>query len=340
MTALPEFERLESGGLWRASPDAQRRDVTVSFGNATLVIADGAGRALTHWSLPALIRKNAGKFPALYVPDAAGSEELELDDETMINAIEKVSNALIRAKPKPGKLRLLSTATIIAAIIVAGVFWAPAALTRQTLSVVPQSKRTEIGATILGHYQRLTGTTCRNAAGTQALASLKTRLLGRDASGQFVVVQTLPQGAVTLPGGITLLDRALVEQHDDVAIPAGFIIAANSDRGRNDLLDAVLKQAGLRMTMTLLTTGDLPSDVLKDYALSISQDVTPATDQDAVLAAFDAAQISTLPYAAVLDTRTSTPNDGLVARDPMSGRDTPLILEDRAWVGLQGICTS
>jgi hypothetical protein len=339
MTALQEFERLESGGLWRADPDAQRRDVTVSFGNATLVISDGAGRALTHWSLPAVIRTNPGTRPAIYTPDVDGSEQLELDDALMIDAIEKVRKALVKARPSPGKLRHLSTATIIAVIVAVGVFWVPETLIRQTLSVVPQSKRSEIGATVLGHYQRITGATCRRVEGTQALQLLKTRLMGRDAPGQIVVVQVLPQGAAVLPGGITLLDRTLVEQHDDVAIPAGFIVASNSDRARHDPLGTILEQAGLQMTMTLLTTGDLPPEVLQTYAQSMADGTTAAPDESDLLSAFDAAQVSTVPYATVKEFENTDTRETLIARDPMADRDIPLILEDRAWVRLQGICT-
>jgi len=40
MTALSKYDRLEATGLWRADPEAQRREVIVSIGNATLVIAD------------------------------------------------------------------------------------------------------------------------------------------------------------------------------------------------------------------------------------------------------------------------------------------------------------
>ena len=70
MTALERYERLESDGLWRPAPGAQRRDVTVSFGNATLVLTDRAGRPLAHWSMPALERLDGGEGPALYAPDA------------------------------------------------------------------------------------------------------------------------------------------------------------------------------------------------------------------------------------------------------------------------------
>lgn len=66
MTALDKYVRLESGGLWRADANAQRRDVGISFGDATLVIADTAGRPVAHWSLPAITRLNPGtRLPSL-----------------------------------------------------------------------------------------------------------------------------------------------------------------------------------------------------------------------------------------------------------------------------------
>ena len=55
----------------------------VSFGNATLVITDGAGRPLTHWSLAAITGCNPGKLPAVFGPGIDDDEDaLELDDET------------------------------------------------------------------------------------------------------------------------------------------------------------------------------------------------------------------------------------------------------------------
>ena len=49
MTAIKEFERLESLGLWRDSKDSQRREVIVSFGESTLVLSDINNRPITHW---------------------------------------------------------------------------------------------------------------------------------------------------------------------------------------------------------------------------------------------------------------------------------------------------
>ncbi len=115
MTALDRYVRLESDALWRASPDVQRRDVTLSFGDATLVITDHAGRPLAHWSLPALTRQNPDETPAIYTPDEGGSEMLEIADTIMVAAIEEVQAALLKSRPKPGKLRHWLTAGLIAA---------------------------------------------------------------------------------------------------------------------------------------------------------------------------------------------------------------------------------
>ncbi|MCB1406736.1 MAG: hypothetical protein KDK01_10890, partial [Rhodobacteraceae bacterium] len=69
MTALDKYARLEGPGVWRDGPDAQRRDVAVSLGDASLMIADArSGMMLSHWSLPAVQRLNRGTKPALYSP--------------------------------------------------------------------------------------------------------------------------------------------------------------------------------------------------------------------------------------------------------------------------------
>ena len=59
MTALDNFQRLEAPGIWKADPEAQRRDVVVAFGEATLTIATGTDQPVSHWSLPAIRRARA-----------------------------------------------------------------------------------------------------------------------------------------------------------------------------------------------------------------------------------------------------------------------------------------
>lgn len=334
MTALTQFDRLESGGLWRENPEAQRRDVTVSFGKTSLVLADGAGRPLTHWSLPAITRINPGTRPALFAPDAEATETLEIADDMMVDAIEKVRKSLTSAAPQPGKLRARILLTLAGVALLGGLFWFPAAFTEKTVSVVPSAKRTEIGATVLGHYQRLTGATCRGEAGTAALAALKNRLIGPDAPGQLVVVQSLPQGAVVLPGGIILLARDIVEDNDDPAITAGYVIAAHARQTAQDPLHALLAQAGISTTMTLFTTSDIPDTALRRYAETLQSSTQSPADGAVLQAAFTAARVPPGPYLATsmaaADMQAAVIDGADIASDP--------ILKDADWVRLQGIC--
>ena len=337
MTALREYERLESGGLWRADLDAQRRDVTVSFGNATLVISDNAERPLTHWSLPAIIRQNPGKRPAIFTPNEDAHEVLEIDDDLMIDAIEKVRLSLAKARPKRGKLRGLISLGLLAGCAALAVFWVPDALTSQTASVVPVSKRAEIGATVLGHVQKLTGPRCRGESGINALELLHARVFGPDTKGRIVVLPQLAQNAVAMTGGIIALDRRIIENADDPAVPAGFLIAAKTAQQGSDPLASILRAAGLRQTMGLLTTGDLSTEILASYARSVTEAAPVFASDTDLIAAFEEAQIPTTPFAYARDS-SGQQTVGLIAGDTFSERDEPEILSDADWVRLQGIC--
>lgn len=329
MTALNQYVRLESGGLWRPEPDAQRRDVVVSFGDATLVISDQAGRPLAHWSLPAVIRQNPSEQPAIYSPDEEGSEALEIADETMIDAIEQVRKSLDKDRPHPGKLRHRITAGAVAVAILLAIFWLPGALTRQTLAVVPLPKRMEIGAAILGHMQKQTGPTCREARGALAADRLAQRLFGAETKTRIVVVPRLAQGAVALPGRVIVLDQNILKGADDPAVAAGYVLAAHADRNRTDPLETVLRTAGLGVTFRLLTSGEIPSTVL--MATAYAHVMAPWPEQDATLLrpAFATANVPMAPYAALVG----------IAPGDTAPSDFPLILSDTDWISLQNICS-
>lgn len=96
MTALTKYDRLEATGLWRPDPEGQRREVIVSIGNATLIVTDMNDQAITHWSLAAVERANAGSTPAIYHPDGDAGETLELrqHESEMIDAIESAHRNL------------------------------------------------------------------------------------------------------------------------------------------------------------------------------------------------------------------------------------------------------
>ncbi|MEO1640379.1 MAG: hypothetical protein AAFU41_14155 [Pseudomonadota bacterium] len=334
MTALDKYVRLESGALWRATPEAQRRDVTISFGDATLVIADGAGRPLAHWSLPALIRQNPEEMPAIYTPDEDASELIEIADETMVEAIEEVRAALEKQRPHPGKLRLWLALGVLAVSVLLAVFWLPGALTRQTLAVVPEPKRVAIGQTILANMTTQTGGVCQTDRAEAAAQRLAVRLFGPQTSARIVVLPNLAAASVALPGGIFALDAGVLQSADDPAVAAGFVLAAQAALKKETPLAGVLDRAGLGATFRLLTTGEVQPQIMQAEAVRALSPAEVPTDvlQDLMVAS----QIPQAPYLAALDAQTgSMPNLG---PDPLEGTEIPLILNDSDWVSLQNVC--
>ncbi|MBR9841656.1 MAG: hypothetical protein GYB25_00730 [Rhodobacteraceae bacterium] len=333
-TALTKFERLEASGLWRPAPDAQRRDVIVSIGEATLTISDMQDRPLAHWSLPAVARLNKGKRPAIYAPDGDPGETLELAESEahMIEAIESLRAAIDRRRPRPGRLRLVTLTASIASVAALTVFWLPGALLDHTLSVVPQAKRIEIGQQLENELTRLTGEPCHSMLATPAL----TRLAERLEVPRLVVLRGGVQDTLALPGGAVLLNRAIVEDFEDPDVAAGYVLAAKADAVERDPLQVLLEAQGTLTTLRLLTTGALPEDTLRTHAEALVVEPRPEADPEILLGLFTYYEVKSTPYAYALD--PSGENTlSLIEADPFETSPRP-VLSDGDWVALQGIC--
>lgn len=326
-------------GLWRANAEAQRREVIVSFGKSTLVLADGAGRALTHWSLPAIERVNPGQTPALFTPELGGTETLELSDETMIAALERVRTAVERTKPRPGRLRQVGVLASFATVVALAFFWLPGTLVTYTVKVVPPLTRTEIGTALATQMRRLTGSPCADGFGLQALIGLSDRLWGPRNETQILIVPDGLQGAVALPGGIIVAGRELVEDHEDPMVLAAHLVAATEAARANDPLRRILDDLGLRATIGLLTSGQLREDKLSDYAESLISNPPQRPGDATLIAAFRAAGVRATPFAYAIDI-SGEKTLGLIEADPFArpASPPPPLLSDGAWVSLQGIC--
>ena len=336
MTALSEYQRLEAPGVWRQTPQAQRRDVIVSLGEATLVLTDQKDAALAHWSLAAIERRNPGRMPAVYAPGADATEELELSDADMIAAVERVRRAVERARPAPGRLRTRLAIAAAAAIVLVGALWIPDALIRHAARVAPLAARAEIGAAIVGHVERIAGAPCSSQAGDRALRRLETRLLGPD-GGRIVVVGDGLSTATHVPGGTILLSHQLVEDYETPEVAAGYILAERVEAQASDPLLRLLDWAGTGAAFHLLTRGQVPDEELRDYAehlLSSGGAVVPDAN---LLAAFSEARVRATPYAYARDI-SGEATVTLIEADPVPTDRAMTILTDGDWVALQGIC--
>jgi hypothetical protein len=336
MTALSEYQRLEAPGIWRPSPSAQRRDVVVSLGEATLVLTDQKDSALAHWSLAAVERRNPGRAPAVYAPGEDATEELELSDSEMIAAIERVRRAVERSRPAPGRLRTRLALAAAAAIVLVAALWMPDAIIRQAAAVAPPGARAEIGARLVGHVERIAGAPCTSQAGDRALRRLEARLLA-PAGGRIVVVGDGLSTAAHLPGGVILLSHELVEDHETPEVAAGYILAERVAARGTDPLLRLLDWAGTGTAFRLLLTGDIPDRELRDYAEHLLAAGSVAVADDRLLAAFGEARVRATPYAYARDI-SGEATVTLIEADPVAPERAMTILSDGDWVALQGIC--
>lgn len=337
MTALKKYQRLESSGLWRASPEAQRREVIVGLREATLILSDPKTEmALTQWSLPAIERSNPDSLPAIYLPGADDGEQLEIDDLEMIEALETVHVVLERRKPHPGRLRGLIISGIAASVLALAVFWLPARLISYTASVLPSPTRDAIGAMALRDIERLTGTPCDTPEGKQSEKMLAARLAPTNPPRILVLREGLKVTA-HLPGNIILLPQDLLNQTDGADAVAGYVLAELYRSRTKDPASVVLNHAGLVATIRLLATGELPVNSLAGYGEALLESPEQTVDPTSLLPDFKAAEVSSSAYALSLDA-TGAKTLPLIEGDPFLAGSPHPVLPDGNWLALQQIC--
>ncbi|NHF71667.1 hypothetical protein [Paracoccus xiamenensis] len=340
-TALRQFQRLESPGSWRSSPDAQLREVVVSIGEATLILSDPKSDApLTHWSLPAIQRLNPGGTPAVYTPvttaEDAGYETLEIDDRWMIDAINRVQSAIAARKPHPGRLRGSLTATALVVMLLAGIIWLPDALRAHAVRITPAAERAQIGQGILGDMSRSTGQPCTDPAAEASLHGLARRI-GLPPKTRIAVLRDGLEGALLLPGDLIVVDNRLIADQSDPAALAGHLLAAKIAAETTDPMRAIMDRASFPEVLSLLTRGTLSPNALQGFgeALLSSPPHRPADQQ--LLQGFAASRIPATPYAETLPGAIPAPV-ALTESDPFRTQPYPPILTERDWLTLQQIC--
>ena len=336
MTALTEYQRLEAPGIWRPAPDEQRREVVVSVGKATLVLTGQGDQALTHWSLAALERINPGKRPARYKPGPDAVEELEISEETMVDAIEKVRLTVERARPKPGRLRSRIALLVVAVAFTSAVFLVPDALIRHANRIAPDAARTEIGQALLTEITRLSGARCNAPAGAGALERFQDRL-DRPEVREIVILPGGVPTALHLPGGIVVLNRSLVEDFETPEIAAGYVLAEATRASSYPPMLRLFDSTGPRAAVDFLTRGELRQSTISGHAEFLVTSRPTLLEDVGLIASFAAAEIRSTPFAYALDVSGETTLN-LIEADPVSPTQARPVIADTDWVALQSIC--
>lgn len=337
MTALSDYERLETTGLWRETPDDHKREVIVSFGDATLVLRDKADRALTHWSLPAITRQNPSERPAIYSPDPEAEETLELEDDFVIEAIERVLKTIDRRRPQPGRLRFIITSGVMASFFGVMFFWMPNAMVDYAARITPEGQQDTIGEDLFKQIRRVSGSPCVQPQASNALAKMAQHL-GVERN-KLIVVQTGVETSASLPGGYILLNRRLVEDFEDPNAVAGYVMAELLRAETDAPLHRLLSDLGISGTFRFLTSGQISPAALTRYAEKLLSTPLAPVASEPLLARFNAAQIPSSPYAYSVDITGET-TLSLIEADPIPQDAADAIVTDGEWVALQEICQS
>ena len=332
MTVLAEYQRLEAEGIWRASAEAQRRDVIVAIGEATITINAPNGTALTHWSLPAMRRLNASEAPAIYGPGADSAETLEIADPEMVAAIERVLAAIQKPVSSRGWTGRLIRLGVALGAIAGLIFWLPGAVTAYTASLVPDVAHDQIGAALLQETERVAGAPCQTPAGDAALASLSARLFPDD-TPRLVILPTTLKETAHLPDGTILISHTLVEDFETPEVVAGFVLAEHLRANTHRALAELLEASPFRASLALLTTGRLRDVDLRRMAeWLVVKPVTPVS-VDRLISAMSAREIATAPYGRAIDVTGENSAPYLT-----NTAQTQPVLSDSDWIALQTIC--
>ena len=322
--------RIDADGLWRAEPHDDPRAVGVALRDATLTIADAEGRALAHWSLPAVERRGpVGSGPARYAPGAGSAESVEIADPAMVDALERVLRAMDERPPPRRRGGAVALALLLAAAL-GGAAAAPALLRGEVLRSAPPELRARVGEAVLARLAERAGPPCGEEAGLAALDRLAGRLAPALGSGARVAVLRRGPEAAVLPGGIAVLSRAALAGASGPDAVAGRALATAED----DALEALLRRAGVRETLRLLAAAEISDAALDAEAARLAaappEGPPPAERLPILVERFAAAGLSAAPYAEAVGA------PGLAALDPHPGAAPALGAAD--WAALRGVC--
>jgi len=326
-TAIDGLARLETAALWRPEAGAEKREVYVSIGEAELVVQDFDGTALSHWSLPALIRLNPGTSPALYAPSEGAGEELEIDETVMVAALDRVMDAVEMGRRRPGALRRLTVGLIAGFSLGLLILWLPGALRDHAENVMPAAQRADIGDRMLAELTTLTGPPCGSPTGDEALAILRDRLIPTSPV-RFAVLRDLPQPALALPGGLVVVSDIVLVTQDDPAVAAGHVMAAFLTARNNAPLGRFLDGVGPRALARILISGEVRDETIAGHIEDLLLTPPVLVGPEVLQPGFAAARLLWEPYAIA----TGQP----VGEAPPS--DMSPVLDDSTWLALREIC--
>ncbi|MEM7544783.1 MAG: M48 family metallopeptidase [Pseudomonadota bacterium] len=374
MTALAQYERLESTGRYFDGQTARPRDVVVKFGDASLIILDMGDMPIAHWSLAGVRDIGDGREDGslTLTPDYDADERLTIDDPTMVQAIRTVCKDLRQRRPTtPKRWRKVALWTVAAlGSVYMIMFHIVPALSDQLATLIPPEAEAAMGEKMVDQFADLLTPGdeprfCSTPKGDKALAAMTARLEGTANVYLPLTVRVLDHemvNAFALPGGQIVLFRGLIRTADApeevaavLAHEIGHVVARDPTR-------LTLRSAGTAGILGLLLgdfTGATVTVALSEALLRSGYQREAETSADHFATALLAAEgLPSEPMAAFflkLKEMTGDSDPGLLSHlsthpdlqgradkareaDTVGGSAFKPVLDDQEWVALRNIC--
>ena len=333
MTALDQFDRLESLGQWRKGHDNDAREVVVKFGKSTLVIEAEPDVPLAHWSLAALQKVEETPDYVSFRVDRDSDEYLTIDDPIMREAIDIVmANHLATGTPVPRRRSFVWAGWTLLLLggLTALVFFG---LNQVVYTLISPEQADRIAVEMVPRIEERTGPACRNEPGQRALNVIAARL-SVDRPVNIRVIDLGDRHVLDLPGGTVILNRATVEAARSEAELAGWAALGLSEPNPEIALQGLFDEGVSLDALTFLANGTVSGTAYERAVnrLLINGSSIGMPSPDRLSSLLEKAEIPASPLSAALR------RENLVLQITGSqGPEKPVLTDDQ-WVALQQIC--
>lgn len=337
MTALDAFDRLEATGIWRLRPEDEGIDVLVAFGEATVTftkIEDGLDVPLTHWSLGAIKKLSDTENDAVYGLRGVDTETLTVSDQTLREALDKVLEQGGGPKHSRSTRSRFWIFPILLALLALGYFFIPGVVHKTALRMISPERAAILAGEMVPMIEERTGPACTSPEANKILSNLADRLHPGDPI-ELRVHDLGDANVISLPGGLVLLDRRVVEQASSPEQIAAWAALGIAGIAQSSAISGLFERDGLVDGLRFLATGHL-HQTAKNRAVNRMLINAPTVDDETAQNAAQIlknANINTLPLTQIL-----VKENPEIQLENFTPENSDTIMDIGDWGNLQRIC--
>lgn len=203
MTAIKKYRILESKGLWIEKKETNPKEVIVSFGKSSIIIADDNAIPLDHWNFNSIVVMHKNLTRTTFGLGLDREEELIIHDAEMIEAITMIcEQGKISKGPALKFSHLVKSLTLLLTILFVVSF--PTILRLITLDIIKPRYETIFVRSLL-EKENLVENICTKQNETKELENKIVREFGLETRIDISITKSSLLSPLILPGGLIVI---------------------------------------------------------------------------------------------------------------------------------------